>query len=124
MIRVASIFVLLPVLGAFAQSPVRITIDDSAHTTRYQIVRSTDSTTRPDARPINGVGSVVFDVPRGESSVVTVTSDSPGAAVHVRVSSSTGELSGTGSRVIVRVLRDSVSIDARDRSLPTPVRQP
>jgi hypothetical protein len=124
MLRVASLLTLLTLLslpsaGVLAQSPIRVVIGDSASAARYEFVSGSDTTSRSGAPRIYGIGRAVFSVPPGDSATVTVLSENTGP-VRVQVSSPAGSLSAVGAIVTLRVFRDSVSVEARDRSGLTP----
>lgn len=125
MLRFASLLTLLPVVGLLGQSPVLVTIGDSAGGARYTIIRRLAAASQPDSALVRGVGRATFRIFPHDSAATIVRSDDPGGApVHVRVSSASGTLSGTGAVVAVRVVGDSVSIEAHDRAFPIPFRRP
>ena len=117
MLRLASLFTLLPAacLLAQARSPVRVSVGDSAHFERYQIIRGADTTAAAGLPRLRGAGVADFVVDTRDSSTVTVLSEDPARPVHVRVSGPRGPLSAAGAMVMVHVVGDSVSIEARGR---------
>jgi hypothetical protein len=117
MLRLASLLTLLPVACLFGQSgtPVRVMIGDSASTDRYQIIRGADTTAAAGVPRLRGVGVASFVLSTRDTSTTTVLSDDPSRPVHVRVSAPQGPLTAVGALVIVHVVGDSVSIEARAR---------
>lgn len=117
MLRLASLLTLLPSACLFAQaeSSVRISIGDSTNTDRYQIIRGSDTTAAAGLARVHGTGAASFVVDTRDSSTVTILSEDSARPVHVRVSTPQGPLSAVGALVMVHVVGDSVSIEARGR---------
>ncbi len=117
MLRLASLLTLLPVACLFGQagSSVRVLIGDSAGVDRYQIIRGADTTATGGLPRLRGSGVASFVLSTRDTSTMTILSEDPARSVHVRVSSPKGPLSAVGPLVMVHVIGDSVSIEARAR---------
>lgn len=115
MLRLASLLTLVPVACLFGQAgtPVRVMIGDSVSSDRFQIIRGAD--TSATVGRLRGVGVASFVLSTRDTSTITVLSEDSSRPVHVRVSAPQGPLVAVGSLVMVHVVGDSVSIEARAR---------
>lgn len=120
--RVCLWLLVLPVsaLGAQSGAGVRVTIGDSAGTDRYELVVGRQASAGALQPTKHLVGAGVLVMTARDSGSLTIRTDDPALPVHVRVESGTSRLSAVGAVVIVRVVGDSASIEARDRSFLTP----
>jgi len=114
MLRLASLLTLVPVACLFSQAgtPVRVMIGDSVSTERFQIIRGAD--TSAAAGRLRGAGVASFVLSARDTSTITVLSGRSAAGARPCVRSARAALSGR-IVVMVHVVGDSVSIEARAR---------